>query len=155
MITSEIPIRSGKEPCSHDQSTATSEITQQAISGNLFIPPEIHQMIVPYLRNSDLCNYRLASKKLADIALEELFQIIKVHASRVSVARLENIADDPTLRTHVRHLVWDTNRWDLFPTHEGGELRQFNRFWVANLLESLNVAAMPTYQPTTKRILGF
>jgi hypothetical protein len=93
----------------------------------MFIPPEIHQMIVPYLRSSDLCSYRLASKALADIAGEHLFRVVKFHASRKSVAGLDSIAEDATRRTYTRHLVWDTNRWDLFPPCEGGEVRYFNK----------------------------
>jgi hypothetical protein len=93
----------------------------------MFIPPEIHRMIVSYLRSSDLCSYRLASKALADIAGEQLFGVVKFHASRKTVAGLERIAEDATRRTHIQHLVWDTNRWDLFPTREGGKLRYFNK----------------------------
>jgi hypothetical protein len=88
---------------------------------------EIHQMVVPLLGNIDLCNYGLASKALADIAGEELFRAVKFHASRESVDGLQSIAEDATLRTRVKHLIWDTNRWDLFPTRQGRELRNFNK----------------------------
>jgi hypothetical protein len=93
----------------------------------MYIPPEIHQMIVPFLSNSELCSYRLVSKVLADIVVGVLFRVVKFHANRESVAGLESLADDATLRTNIQNLVWDTNRWDLFPAREGRETRYFNK----------------------------
>jgi hypothetical protein len=126
-MTTQIPIQSGKELLPHIQKTNTSVTVQQNTSRNMFIPPEIHRMIVPYLRSSDLCSYRLASKALADIAGEQFFRVVKFHASRKTVAGLERIAEDATRRTYIRHVVWDINRWDLFPTREGGELKYFDK----------------------------
>ena len=70
-------------------------------------------MITQYLSRLDLYDYRLVCRNFADIAAEELFRVVKFHASQKSVARLQAISEHKNLRACVHAIIWDSNLWNL------------------------------------------
>ncbi|KAF1967694.1 hypothetical protein BU23DRAFT_286039 [Bimuria novae-zelandiae CBS 107.79] len=77
------------------------------------LPREVQSMIACYLSDPDLCNYRLASRMLARIGARILFRTFAFRASGASVARLQDVSNNPQLSQHVQALIWDTNLWNL------------------------------------------
>jgi len=90
-----------------------------------YLPPEVHRIIARYVHSSELPNYRLASKCLAEIGAEELFNTVTFHCSSASIARINNIKGCERLNKYVRSMVWDTNFWRIPDVQDLHEWRRY------------------------------
>ena len=70
-----------------------------------FLPPEIHFVLAQHIRRSDLPNYRLASRALAEAGRKPLFQTIVVRMTHASVASIKNILQHEQLSKFVHTLL--------------------------------------------------
>ncbi len=75
--------------------------------------------------DEDLCNMRLVSKVMADIAAHQLFRVIKFHAGAKSYFQLITLSNHKTLCKQVQTLIWDSNLWDLRDIGRFNEFRQY------------------------------
>jgi hypothetical protein len=76
-----------------------------------FLPPEIHFVLAQHIRRSDLPNYRLASRALAEAGRKPLFQTIVLRNTLASVASFKNILQHELLPKSVQTLLWDATSW--------------------------------------------
>jgi hypothetical protein len=76
-----------------------------------FLPPEIHFVLAQHIRRSDLPNYRLASRALAEAGRKPLFQTIVLRSTRASVASFKNILQHEQLSKSIQTLLWDATAW--------------------------------------------
>jgi hypothetical protein len=76
-----------------------------------FLPPEIHFVLAQHICRSDLPNYRLASRALAEAGRKPLFQTIVLRSTLASVASFKNILQHEQLSKSVQTLLWDATSW--------------------------------------------
>ena len=76
-----------------------------------FLPPEVHFVLARHVYRSDLPNYRLASKALAEAGRKSLFQTIVLRSTLASVASFKNITQHEQLSKSVQILLWDATSW--------------------------------------------
>lgn len=93
-----------------------------------YIPPEIHRVIAQYVYASDLPNYRLASRMLAEIGAQQLFKTLPFHCSSASLARIEVLKKAGHFNKYCHTLARDTNSWDIPGVYD---LDQWTRYFTA------------------------
>jgi len=93
-----------------------------------YIPPGIHSVIAQYVYASDLPNYRLASRMLAEMGAHRLFGTLPFHCSSASLARIEVFKKAEHLNKYCHTLAWDTNFWE---TPHVCDLDEWTRYFTA------------------------
>jgi len=93
-----------------------------------YIPPGIHRVIAQYVYASDLPNYRLASRMLAEMGAHRLFGTLPFHCSSASLARIEVFKKAEHLNKYCHTLAWDTNFWE---TPHVCDLDEWTRYFTA------------------------
>lgn len=106
------------------------------------VPPEIKKEILDHLPRADLPAARLVNKDFACIAAPRLFEKIPLWISIKSLESLTNLAHHPTLRGHVKEIVFSPLGLIVPKYHTTGAYLQYVKFAFGDVSDPESSAAL-------------